>query len=129
MDESDAKDGLRLAVEVRRLAYRAPQKAAGTFASDVLGAGSASRDYAYATHDNPAWGQLTYRFAESEDGWVRILVHSGNEAVVIGSHLLNTGVEARLGFWDEHVKPKLATPRESASRPRPSQDSWTRRAP
>src|SRR5690606_1456439 len=117
-DESDAKEGLRLAVEDRRLSYRAARMEAGTFASDVSGASFAGRDDAYVIYDDPAWGQLTYRFAESEGGWDKILVHSGGGAVVIGSHLLNTGVEARwLEFWDKHAKPKLATPSEAASRP------------
>jgi hypothetical protein len=125
-DESDAKEGLRLAVEDRRLAYRASRIAAGTFVSDVSGASLVGRDDAYVIYDDPAWGQLTYRFAENEGGWDKILVHSGNGAVVIGSHLLNTGVEARwLEFWDEHANVKLATPSEAASRPRPSKDSWT----
>jgi hypothetical protein len=125
-DESDAKEGLRLAVEDRRLAYRASRIAAGTFHSDISGAGFASRDDASVYYDNPAWGQLTYRFAESEGGWDKILVHSGAGAVVIGSRLLDAGVETRwLAFWDTHARPQLATRSEAASRPRPQQIGWT----
>jgi len=123
--ESDAKEGLRLAIEERRLAYRALRIAAGTFNSDISGAPFVTREDASVFYENPAWGQLTYRFAESEGGWDKILVHSGNGAVAIGSHLLDPGVEARwIAFWDAHAKPQLATKSEAASRPRPQQIGW-----
>jgi len=124
--ESDAKEGLRLAVEDRRLAYRAGRMASGSFASDISGTSFAGRDDAYVIYDAPSWGQLTYHFAISEGGWGSILVHSGSGAVLIGSHLMDPGVHARwLAFYDTHARPKLATPSEAASRPRPALSAWT----
>lgn len=125
-DESDAKEGLRVAVEDRRLAYRATRMAAVPCVSDVSGRPFASRDEAAVIYDNPSWGQLTYRFAEREGGWDKILVHSGGGGVLIGSHLMNPGVHSRwLSFFDKHARLGLATLSEAASRPRPARIAWT----
>lgn len=124
--ESDAKEGLRLAIEDRRLDYREAREAEGTFASDISGTVFADREDGQVIYDNPTWGQLTYRFAESEGGWDRILVHSGDGGVQIGSHLIDAGVHGRwLAFYDNHAHRLLATASEAASRPRPPQDAWT----
>jgi hypothetical protein len=124
--ESDAKEGLRLAVERRRLDYRERRIDEGTFASDISGTVFADREDAWVIHDDPSWGQLTFRFAESEGGWDRILVHSGVGAVQIGSHLMDSAVHASwLDFYDAHANRLLATASEAASRPRPPQDAWT----
>lgn len=124
--ESDAKEGLRLAVEDRRLAYREDRMASGTFSSDLSGKPFAARDDAQVIYNNPTWGQLAYRFAEREGGWEKILVHSGSGAVQIGSHLMDAGVHVRwLAFYDAYAQPGLATASEAASRPRPAQDAWT----
>ena len=125
-DESDAKEGLRLAVEARRLAYREDRITAGTFASDISGVAFSGRDDGYVIYDNPSWGQLTYRFAAREGGWARILVHSGHGDILIGSHLMDPGIHARwLEFYDRYAQRQLATPSEAASRPRPPQSAWT----
>lgn len=125
-EESDAKEGLRLAVEGRRLSYRDERIEAGTFASDVSGAVFPDRNDAQVIYDNPSWGQLTYRFAETEGGRNRILVHSGRGGVLIGSHLMDSGVHARwLAFYDRYANRRLATASEAAARPRPPQDAWT----
>lgn len=124
--EADAKEGLRLAIEGRRLAYRSARMAAGTFYSDVSGVAFAGRDEAQVIYDNPSWGQLTYHFAQGEGGWDRILVHSGSGAIQIGSHLMDPAVHARwLAFFDRHARPSLATASEAASRPRPPVLGWT----
>ncbi|MGV3733060.1 MAG: DCL family protein [Microcella sp.] len=124
--ESDAKEGLRIAIDDLRRAYRAQRIAAGTFVSDVSGASFASREDAYVIHDNPSWGQLTYHFAQSEGGWDKVLVHSGGGGVQIGSHLMDQGVLDRwLAFYSKHASPALATPTEAASRPRPALSAWT----
>lgn len=124
-DESNAKEGLRIAVEDRRLAYRESRVAEGTLVSDISGASFASRESASVIYVNPAWGQLTYRFAQIEGGWGAIAVHSGRGSVAIGSHLLDPSVEARwLEFWDAHARLSLATPSEAASRPRTPQTDW-----
>lgn len=124
--ESDAKEGLRLAVESRRLEYRQARIDSGTFASDISGTVFAAREDGYVIYDDPSWGQLTFRFAESEGGWDRILVDSGLGAVQIGSHLMDAGVHDRwLSFYDTHANRTLATASESASRPRPPQAGWT----
>ncbi len=74
----------------------------------------------------PSWGQLTFRFAESEGGWDQILVASGDGGVQIGSHLMDEGVHTRwLAFYDKHAKMRLATASEASARPRPPQDAWT----
>lgn len=123
--ESDAKEGLRLAVEDRRLDYRQARFDDGTFASDISGTVFADREDGHVIYDNPSWGQLTYQFAQAEGGWDRILVHSGDGAVQIGSHLLDDGVHTRwLAFYDAHAKPQLATAGEAASRPRPPRSAW-----
>lgn len=125
-DESDAKEGLRLAVEERRLSYRDDRIAAGTFASDVSGVVFADRNEAHVIYDGPSWGQLTHRFAEGEGGWDHILVHSGSGGVLIGSHLMDPDVLARwLEFYDRYANRRLATASEAAARPRPPQDAWT----
>lgn len=124
-EESDAKEGLRLAVEDRRLAYRQGRINEGTFVSDISGKAFAHRDDAHVIYDDPSWGQLTYRFAQGEGGWGHILVHSGHGGVLIGSHLMDAGVHERwLDFYDLHAKRRLATPSEAAARPRPPQDVW-----
>lgn len=124
--ESDAKEGLRLAIEDRRLDYREARIDDETFASDISGAVFAEREDGHVIYESPTWGQLTYRFAESEGGWHRVLVHSGDGAVQIGSHLMDVGVHERwLAFYDEHAHRFLATASEAASRPRPPQDAWT----
>lgn len=125
-EESDAKEGLRLAVEERRLSYRDDRIAAGTFASDVSGVVFSDRNEAHVIYEDPSWGQLTYRFAEGEGGWDHILVHSGSGGVLIGSHLMDPDVLARwLEFYDRHASRRLATASEAAARPRPPQDAWT----
>lgn len=125
-EESDAKEGLRLAVEDRRLSYRDDRIAAGTFASDVSGVVFPDRNEAHVIYEDPSWGQLTYRFAEGEGGWDHILVHSGSGGVLIGSHLMDSDVLARwLEFYDRHANRRLATASEAAARPRPPQDAWT----
>jgi len=124
-EESDAKEGLRLAIEGRRMSFREERINAGTFASDISGTVFAEREDGFVIHENPSWGQLTFRFAESEGGWSHILVHSGAGGVQIGSHLMDEGVHARwLDFYDKHAQRRLATASESASRPRPPQDAW-----
>ncbi|MEV8274325.1 DCL family protein [Microbacterium sp. NPDC077184] len=125
-EESDAKEGLRLAVEDRRLSYRDDRIKAGTFASDVSGIVFSDRNEGQVIYDEPSWGQLTYRFAEAEGGWDRILVHSGHGGILIGSHLMDTGVHTRwLEFYDRYANRRLATASEAAARPRPRQDAWT----
>lgn len=124
--ESDAKEGLRLAVEDRRLDYREARISNGSFASDISGATFAERQDGYVIYDEPSWGQLTFRFAESEGGWDQILVDSGNGGVQIGSHLMDEGVHTRwLAFYDTHAQMRLATASEASARPRPPQDAWT----
>ena len=124
--ESNAKEGLRLAVEDRRLEYRQARIDDGTFVSDISGATFAEREDGAVIYQDPSWGQLTYRFAESEGGWDRILVDSGVGTVQIGSNLMDAGVHERwLAFYDAYANRKLATRSEAASRPRSAVDGWT----
>ena len=124
--ESDAKEGLRLAIDDLRRAYRAQRMRAGTFVSDLSGVAFVGRDDAHVIYDNPSWGQLTHYFAQTEGGWDKVLVHSGSGAVQIGSHLMDQGVHDRWrAFYAKHARPALATPKEAASRPRPALSAWT----
>lgn len=89
--KSDAKEALRSAINDLRIAYRAQRIADGTMVSDVSGTAIVTRDMAHVVYLAPAWEQFTYRFAQSEGGWDKILVHSGHGTIKIGTHLLDEG--------------------------------------
>lgn len=125
--QADAKEGLRIAVDDRRLAYRAKRFAAGTpVVSDISGTPIANREDGYVVHVSPTWGQLTHSFAMSEGGWTNVKVASGYGAVKIGSTLVDPAMETRwLAFYDKHANPIIATQSESARRPRGDDTAWT----
>ncbi len=124
--KSDAKEALRSAIDDLRIAYRARRLADGTMVSDVSGTAIVTRDMAHVVYLVPAWEQLTYRFAESEGGWDKILVHSGHGTVKIGTHLLDKGVYDRWrDFFVANARPALATASENARRLRSDETAWT----
>lgn len=125
--KSDAKEGLRLAVDDIRMAYRADRfKDGPPVPSDLTGQPITNRDAAHVIYRDPTWGQLTSRFAESEGGWGRIDVGSGKGAVKIGSGLTDSGVKARwIAFHNKHAKLGVATASENARRRRMSDNAWT----
>lgn len=123
---SNAKEGMRRAVEDRRLAYRDRRFAGdGPVTSDVSSTTFGSRAEACVIYITPTWGQLTSRFAEQEGGWQNLLVHSGAGSIQIGSELLDTAVKERwIAFYDRHARPGLATSSESAKRPKQPDSGW-----
>lgn len=125
--KSDAKEGLRLAVDDFRMAYRADRfKDGAPVPSDLSGQPIANRDNAHVVYHGPTWGQLTYRFADSQGGWNKIAVHSGKGAVKIGSALVDPGVKARwIAFHNQHANLGVATASENAQRKRARDDAWT----
>lgn len=125
--KSAAKEGLRLAVDDTRLAYRAQRFEDGMpVPSDLTDQPIASRDQAHVIYLEPTWGQLTYRFAETEGGWEAILVHSGNGSVKIGSEILDPEVKARwIEFHSRYANMGVATASENARRTHASDDAWT----
>lgn len=125
--ESDAKEGLRLAVDDARMAYRAERFKAGTpVPSDLSNQLIVERDQAHVVYLDPTWGQLTYRFAEREGGWMNIRVHSGSGSVKIGSEILDPKVEARwISFHNEYANLGIATASENARRSQLPNDAWT----
>ncbi|MBD8583353.1 DCL family protein [Frigoribacterium sp. CFBP 8766] len=125
--KSDAKEAMRAAVDTKRMAYRADRfKSGGPVPSDITGAGIADRESAHVVYLDPTWGQLTYRFAESEGGWDKINIRRGGTAVQIGSSLLDSPVEKRwLDFHAKHAQLGVATASESAQRRRTPDDGWT----
>lgn len=125
--QSDAKEGLRLAVDDARMAYRAQRfKGGGPVPSDLTNQPIADREHAHVVYLDPTWGQLTYRFAELEGGWEKILVYSGNGAVKIGSEILDADVKARwISFHSKHGNLGVATASENARRSRVPDDAWT----
>jgi hypothetical protein len=124
---SDAKQGLREAVEEQRRPYRAGRFRPGApVLSDLSGDPIASEEEAHVIYLDPTWGQLTTAFANLEGGWDRLAVHSGRGNVKIGSELLEPGVKAKwVAFHDEHARFGLATASENAQRPRGDDNGWT----
>jgi hypothetical protein len=127
-DRANAHDALKLAVDGRRMEYRASRFASGSpVTSDLTGAPISSRDEAVVYYENPSWAQLAYRFAEIEGGWSAVLVHSGHGGVKIGGGFEDKAMESRwLKFFDMYANPRLAASMsESASRPRSDETAWT----
>ena len=124
--KSDAKEGLRLAVDNARMAYRAERfKDGNPVPSDLGGNPIPDREDAHVIYLDPTWGQLTFRVAEAEGGWDQILVHSGNGSVKIGSELLDPDVKSRwLQFHEKHKNLGVATVGGNARRPQTPDDAW-----
>lgn len=59
---------------------------------DLSRTGIVMRDMTHVVYPPQGWGQLSYRFADSKEGWVEILVHSVCGTVKIGTHPLDKGV-------------------------------------
>lgn len=125
--KSDAKEGLRLAVDDTRMGYRAQRfKDGSPVASDLTSQPITDREQAHVIYLDPTWGQLTHRFAESEGGWKKILVHSGNGSVKIGSEILDPEVKARwIAFHGKYGNLGIATASENARRAHVPDGAWT----
>jgi hypothetical protein len=125
--KTDAKEAMRLAVEEIRYDYRdAIYAAGGPVFSDLTGAEISARPDAQVIYLDPTWGQLTYRFAESEGGWSAIATHSGHGGVRVGGGFEDKALEQRwLDFHAAHVQYGLATINEAARRTRESETAWT----
>lgn len=125
--QSDAKEGLRLAVDDTRMTYRAQRfKGGSPVPSNLTNQPITEREQAHVIYLDPTWGQLTYRFAESEGGWEKILIHSGNGSVKIGSEILDPEVKARwIAFHNRHGNLGIATASENARRTHLPDDVWT----
>lgn len=125
--KTDAKEAMRLAVEDARFTHRdAIFAAGGPVHSDLTGATFASRSEAQVIYLSPSWGQLTYRFAESEGGWAAIATHSGHGGVLVGGGFEDLALRQRwLAFHAAHTQYGLATINEAARRIRVPEAAWT----
>jgi hypothetical protein len=125
--KTDAKEAMRLAVEEIRYDYRDAIYAAGGSAYSALtGVEITSHKDAQVIYISPTWGQLTYRFAESEGGWAAIATHSGHGGVRVGGGFEDVEMEQRwLDFHETHARYGLATINEAAQRTRESETGWT----
>lgn len=125
--KSDAKEALRTEVDDRRMAYREAR-----FASREEVRSDLSRDRIDNLHDaqvvyvSPTWGQLTYRFAESEGGWGNLAVTPAACGIAaVGSRLADRNQACRwLMFHARHANLGLATASEAARRRQVSDLDW-----
>ncbi|MBQ3358481.1 MAG: DCL family protein [Microbacterium sp.] len=122
--KNDAKDAMRQAVLGARLAYREGRYAGGaTVTSFLSGMPIAKASDAQTIYVSPEWGQLTYRFAESQGGWDKIDVDPGSAQA--GGRFADPVVEqAWLDFHRDHANLQLATASEAAQRTRSAETGW-----
>ncbi|TFC49057.1 DUF3223 domain-containing protein [Cryobacterium sp. TMT2-17-1] len=121
----DVKDAMRHAVGSRRDDYRESRYASGSDLTCFLSREPLDETDSQVIYVNPAWEQLTYRFAHGEGGWDQIEVSSGDGAAQIGGRLADPGVLRRwLEFFDAHANMELASRSAAARRPWPDEVSW-----
>lgn len=118
---------LRAAVDDLRVEYRDRRFSGGSpVVSDVSGLPFTSRAEATVIYQAPTFAQLAYRFAESEGGWTKIRITSGERAPFIGDDLDDPNVRNRWrAFYRKHAALSLATKSEGARRPKSDETAWT----
>jgi hypothetical protein len=122
---ADAKDAMRYAVNPRRKQYRENRYASGSDVTCFLSGEVLNEADAQVIYVNPAWEQLTYRFAQIEGSWEHIVVTSGNGAAQIGGRIADPDVLRRwLDFFNAHADMELASAAAAARRPWPDETAW-----
>lgn len=125
--KSDAKEALRTEVDDRRQEYREARFALREqVRSDLSGDRIDSLRDAQVIYMSPTWGQLTYRFAESEGGWGVLAVTAAASGIAaVGSRLADRSQAGRwLVFHTRHAELGLATASEAARRRQISDLDW-----
>ncbi len=123
--KADAKDAMRHAVSSRRDAYRDSRFEDEASVTCFLSGENLSEANAQVIYVDPAWEQLTYRFAQAEGGWGRLEVSSGGGVAQIGGRLADREVLRRwLQFFDAHANMQLASRSAAARRPWPNETAW-----
>lgn len=121
----DAKDAMRHAVTARRDAYRDRRFEDGTDVFCFLSGESLAEADAQVIYVDPAWEQLTFRFAEDEGGWESIAVSAGGGSAQIGGRLADPDVLRRwLDFFDANANMELASKSAAARRPWADETAW-----
>ncbi|NUJ89144.1 DCL family protein [Plantibacter sp. MCCC 1A11337] len=124
---SDAKEALRTEVDERRQEYRESRFASrAEVRSDLSGERIDSLRDAQVVYMSPTWGQLTYRFAESEGGWGELAVAPASSGIAaVGSRLADRAQAGRwLMFYARHANLGLATASEASRRSQTSDFDW-----
>lgn len=124
---SDAKEALRAEVDERRQEYREARFASGVdVRSDLSGERIGDLQQAQVIYVSPTWGQLTYRFAESEGGWDTLVVAPASSRIAaVGSRLADRSQAGRwLMFHARHAGLGLATASEASRRRQTSDLDW-----
>lgn len=124
--KSDAKEALRYEVNDRRLAYRESRFATrGQVHSDLSGDRIENIHDAQVVYLAPTWGQLTYRFAESEGGWSKFSVAPAAAGAAVGTRLADRNQAARwLAFHASNAVLGLATASEASRRKQARDLDW-----
>ncbi|MGX1703411.1 DCL family protein [Microbacterium sp. NPDC055357] len=121
----DAKDAMRHAVSSRRDDYRDSRYVDRSDVSCFLSGEPLDESDAQVIYVDPAWEQITYRFAQAEGGWEQLRVNSGDGAAQIGGRLADPDVLRRwLEFFDAHANMELASRSAAARRPWPDETAW-----
>lgn len=121
----DVKDAMRHAVASRRDDFRNRHYASGSARTCFLSGEPLDEKEAQVIYVDPAWEQLTYRFAHGEGGWEQIEVSSGEGSAQIGGRLADADVLCRwLEFYDAYANMELASRSAAVRRPWPDEDSW-----
>lgn len=125
--KSDAKEALRTEVDDRRLEYREARFASREYVqSDLTGESIDNVRDAQVVYMRPTWGQLTFRFAESEGGWDQLFVGPASTGIAaVGSRLADRGQASRwLIFHSRYASLGLATTSEASQRHQESEVDW-----
>ncbi len=125
--KSDAKEALRTEVDDRRQQYREARFASREeVRSDLSGDRIDNLRDAQVIYMSPTWGQLTYRFAESEGGWGALGVEPASRGLAaVGSRLADRSQAGRwLVFYARHANLGLATASEASRRRQTGDDDW-----
>lgn len=125
--KNDAKDAMRGAVLDIRLRNREDAYARDSVVTSYIsGDPIPNRADAQTIYVDPEWGQLTYRFAQTQGGWDNIEISSGDGDAQVGGRFVDPAVEqAWIEFHDTHAQLQFATASESARRPRLDDTAWT----
>ncbi|VEP40690.1 MULTISPECIES: DCL family protein [Tessaracoccus] len=125
--KSDAKEALRTEVDERRQEYRDARFASREeVRSDLSGDRVDNLRDAQVIYMSPTWGQLTYRFAESEGGWGELAVAPASSGIAaVGSRLADRSQAGRwMVFHARHANLGLATASEASRRRQLSDLDW-----
>lgn len=125
--KSDAREALRTEVDERRQQYREARFASREeVRSDLSGERIDSLREAQVIYTSPTWGQLTFRFAESEGGWGGLTVAPASSGIAaVGSRLADRSQAVRwLVFHARYANLGLATASEASRRRQISDLDW-----